>query len=71
MGVARHQQLRDEAGPARLMRGTDAAAGVAVEVLVEGDQIAPVRIVLEQVLVPEDRASALLVPQKDARQSPG
>lgn len=39
------QQPRDECGPAGLMRGTAAAAGVAVEVFVEEDEVTPVWIV--------------------------
>ena len=37
----------DEAGPPGLVAGAEAGAVVAVEVLVEQDQVAPVRIVLE------------------------
>ncbi len=33
--------MRDQRGPARLMRGTEPRAGVAVEVLVERDVVAP------------------------------
>ena len=45
-GIARHvrQQQRDQPGPAGLVRGADAAAGVAVEVLVEQHVVAEVRI---------------------------
>ena len=38
---------RDQPGPAGLVRGAEARAGVAVEVLVEHEVVAPVRIVLE------------------------
>ena len=38
------QQLGDERGPAGLVAGAKAAAGVAVEVFVERDVVAPVRI---------------------------
>ena len=41
------QKTRDEPGPARLVTGPEAGADVAVEVLVEEDQVAPVRVVLE------------------------
>jgi len=41
------QQLGDERGPAGLMAGTDARAGVSVEVFVKGNQVVPVPIVLE------------------------
>ena len=40
------QQLRDQSGPAGLMRGADAAAGVAVKIFVEQHVIAEVRVVL-------------------------
>src|SRR5438105_15156327 len=39
------QQLGDEASPARLVAGADPAAGVAVEILVEEHEVAPVGIV--------------------------
>ena len=42
-------QVGDEAGPAGLVRGAEARAGVAVEVLVEGDQSRPARVGLELV----------------------
>ena len=61
------EQLRDERGPARLMAGSDASAVVAVEVLVEQNQIAPVRIVLERLDAAEHRTPAILVAQEDAR----
>ena len=41
------QQLGDQAGPAGLMAGAEPGAVVAVEVFVEQDQVAPVRIGLE------------------------
>jgi len=41
------QQFRHERRPAGLVTGTDAGTGVAVEILVEGNQIVPVRIALE------------------------
>ena len=41
------EQLGDQAGPAGLVRRADAAAGVAVEVLVEQDVVAEVRIGLQ------------------------
>ena len=37
-------QLGDDAGPAGLVAGAETRAGVAVEVLVEQDEVAPVRI---------------------------
>ena len=41
------QQFGDQRGPARLMAGPEPLAGVAVKVLVEEHEIAPVRIVGE------------------------
>src|SRR6478609_930410 len=40
-------QVRDDAGPAGLVRGSDPLARVAVEVLVEEQQVVPVRVGLE------------------------
>ena len=71
MGVARHQQLRDEAGPARLMRGTDAAAGVAVEVFVEEHVIAKMRVLLQSRVMCEHRAVASLIREKDPCEAHG
>ena len=53
MGVCRealvqaNENLGDQAGPARLMAGSTAATVIAMEVFVEGDQIAPVRVSIE------------------------
>src|SRR6185295_8693294 len=58
----------DDAGPSGLMAGAQARAVVAVEVLVEQEEIAPMRIVLELPDVPVDRPSAILVAQKNARE---
>src|SRR3954452_15674398 len=41
-----------------------------MEVFVERDQIPPVRIALEELLLPEDRPQPLLVTQEGARESP-
>src|SRR6476661_2344415 len=40
-------KVRDDAGPAGLVRGSDALARVAMEVLVEQQQVVPLRIRLE------------------------
>src|SRR5262252_10090753 len=56
-----HDEVGDQRGPARLVGGADATAGVAVEVLVEGQQAVPVRVGLEEVDVAEDRAAAAFV----------
>ena len=53
-------------GPAGLMAGAEAGAVVAVEVLVEQDEIAPVRVFLELPRAAVDRPPAVLVAQEDA-----
>ena len=40
----------DQRGPARLVAGAGAPAGVTVDVLVEGQQVAPVPVGLEEAL---------------------
>ena len=62
-------QLRDQAGPAGLVAGAEAGAVVAVEVLVEEQVVAPVRIVLERRLAAEHRAAALAVAREEADQA--
>src|SRR5271169_1994125 len=68
------QHLRDEPGPAGLVIRSHAPAGVAVEVLEEQDQVAPVRIGLEFLPIAIHRPASLLVAQKStvqpARQLP-
>jgi hypothetical protein len=63
------QQLGDQAGPAGLVAGAHAATAVAVEILVEGDMVAPVGVALEQLDLAEDRSSTISVPQEDALQA--
>ena len=41
------QEFRNQTGPARLVTGADAGAVIAVEVFVEGNEIAPIRIRLK------------------------
>src|SRR5262245_55152295 len=64
-------QPSDETRPARLMAGAQARAVVAVEVLVEQDQVAPVRVRLEFSGASVDGASALLVAQEQTREAQG
>ena len=45
--AATADQVGDQPGPAGLVRGADAGAGVAVEVLVELEQVVPFRVGLE------------------------
>ena len=58
-------EVGHEARPAGLVRGADAGAGVAVEVLVEQQQVVPIRVGLELLDRPEDRPPAVLVGQPD------
>ena len=55
----------DDSGPAGLVAGAEAGPVVAVEILVEQEAIAPVRVRLELPGLSIDRATALLVFQKD------
>ena len=58
----------DQAGPAGLVARAEAGAVVAVEVLVEEQQVAPVRVLLEQPLAAVD-GSATVRPARKARVS--
>ena len=69
--VARHQELRDQPSPTGLMGRADAAAGVAVEILVEQQVIAEIWIPLHARVMAEYRPLALLVLQKDPREPHG
>ena len=60
----------DDAGPAGLVAGAEPGAVVAVEVLVEEQQVPPVRIVLELLRAAVHRPAALLVLQEDAAEPP-
>src|SRR5262245_24463913 len=60
----------DHAGPARLVARADAGAIVAVKVLVEEDQIPPVRIFLELRGATVDRAAAIGATDEDADHAP-
>ena len=51
------------------MAGADPGAGVAVEVFVEGDVVAPVRVALEGLLRAEDRPAAGGVAREDGDQA--
>ena len=64
-----NENLCDQASPAGLMAGPTTAAGVAVEVFMEGNQITPVGIIVEQLAVAKDRPFALVITQENARQS--
>src|SRR5262245_62125362 len=58
-GREQMQPTGNDAGPSGLMAGAQAGAVVAVEVLVEQDQIAPVRVVLEFLRPAVDRPAAI------------
>ncbi len=60
------KEIRYHSRPAGLMAGADTASAITVEVLVERDVVAPVRIVLKERVGPKDRQAALFVTQKDA-----
>src|SRR6266545_6064671 len=60
------QEFGDDAGPSRLMVGSDSRAVVTVEVLVEEDEVPPVRVLLELLDASVDRAPPVGVPQEDA-----
>src|SRR5262249_56611425 len=64
------QELGDDGRPARLVSGAHAGAVVPVEVFVEQQQIAPVRILLELLGAPVDRPAAVGPAQEDAGQPP-
>src|SRR5262245_19738723 len=62
------KKLGDQAGPAGLMAGANAPAVVAVEILVEQDQVAPVRIALEPLVLAVHRTPPVLITHEDVRQ---
>ena len=64
------EQQRHGAGPAGLVAGADAGAVVAVEVLVEQQQVAPVGIGLELLGPAEHGAAPVRVARERARQAP-
>src|SRR3954470_1575958 len=67
--AALFQQLGDDGGPSRLMAGSEALARVGVEILVEENQIAPVRVRLEARVGSIDRPAAIAA-QEDRGQPP-
>jgi len=64
------EQFGHEPRPARLVARADAGAVVAVEVLVEEEQVAPVGIALELFSAAVDRPAAIRVAQEDTREPP-
>ena len=67
----RLHKFGDESGPAGLMRGTDASARVAVEILVEPHVVTEMRVGLKLLDVAEDGAPAGRIPQEYALQTTG
>src|SRR4029453_17355029 len=63
-------ELGHQPGPARLVVGPDAGAVVAVEVLVEEDEVAPVGIALEAFGRSVDGAPAVAATQEQVGEAP-
>ena len=61
----------DQRGPARLVAGAGATAGVTVEVLRKGSRLRQSRWVWKRPGVAEDRAAAVLVVEDDRNQTAG
>ena len=59
------QKLRDKGGPTGLVTCTHARTVVAVKILVEGNQIAPIRVGLKLLDWTKDRAAFILIAQED------
>lgn len=51
------------------MAGAAAAAGVAMEIFVERNQVAPVRIFIKELVGAKESAIAVLIPQKNMGQA--
>src|SRR6185436_6739218 len=58
----------DEGRPAGLVAGAEPGSAVAVEVLVEWNAVAPVRVVLELLGCAEHRTAAIFIAQEDPLQ---
>src|SRR6476661_9002787 len=63
-------QRGNHAGPTGLVAGAQARSVVAVEVLVEEDQVAPVRILLKRFRTAVDGAVALRIAKEDCAETP-
>src|SRR5215831_8717248 len=63
------QQLGDKRRPARLMAGAKPSSGIAVEILVKLDVVAPMRISLPRLVCAIDRPTTTLLAQEDVRQA--
>src|SRR5262249_3574671 len=69
--VALLQELGGPSRPSGLGRRAHPRAIVTVEVLVEGDEVAEVRVSIQSGVTTEDRTAPAAVAQEDARQAPG
>lgn len=63
------KQLGHRSCPTSLMAGPDPSACIPVEVLVEQEVVAPVRIGLERLVCAENRPAAIWTAHKDVRES--
>src|SRR5882762_2118201 len=70
-GVARHEKLRHQPGPAGLVRGTDATTGVAVEVLIEEDVVPEVRVGVCALMEAVDRPASVPICKEQPSQTAG
>src|SRR5208337_2670472 len=61
-------QLRNQSCPSRLVTRSEPGAVISMEILVEQDVVAPVRVGLEFLRSTVDRPPATLVAQEDAGQ---
>src|SRR5436190_8993455 len=64
-------QRRHQTGPSRLVARAETGAIVAVEVLVEQQMVAPVRIGLKRLRAAEHRPPSILVANEDVGNAPG
>src|SRR5712692_5696691 len=69
--TALFNQFCDQTGPAGLMASADPGAIVAVEVFVEKDQIAPVRIALKELGAARHGPAAIRIAEKNVNEPPG
>ena len=64
-------ELSDEGGPAGLVVGAESFAGVAVEVFIEEEVVAPVGVLLIEGAISEAGSMSLVVEFEDAHESVG
>ena len=69
--LIRLEKIRNQSGPPRLVRCSDTAAVLAVEMLVEKNVIAKIGVILHLLAVVENWAAAGLVFKKNPRQTTG